>query len=89
MTGHVEPTRVRTHGTRVTRPATPEERIEAIRAIVLTHGYAKIDGCGVDLTTAHAIVTVYDALSETNRAKYAALRVDKMARLAWKFVKIG
>lgn len=86
MAIHIEPTRTRTHGTRVTNPANATERIDAVREII-EHGYAKIDGYAVDLTTAHAIVTVYDALNDTNREKFASLPVNKMASVAWKLVK--
>lgn len=43
-------------------------------------------GVLVDIQTANAIVTVYDALSEANRAKFTALSVDRAADVAWKLV---
>lgn len=82
-----EPTRVREHGTHVTQPTSPAERIAAIRDVVERGAFAKVDGVAVDLTTAGAIIAVYDALNETNRARFAGFRVDQMARMAWKLVR--
>ena len=79
-----EPTRIRERGTRVTRPTTPDERIAAIRRIVNEGQYAKVDGCMIDLFSAGAIVAVYDALNEVNRAKFAAMPAPKMAAVAFK-----
>lgn len=82
-----EPTRTREHGTNVTQSSTPEEKIAAVRAIVDAKQYAKIDGVAIDLFSASAIVAVYDALNEENRAKYAAMPVRKMAIVAFKLIK--
>jgi hypothetical protein len=82
-----EPTRTRERGTRVTKPNTPEERIEAIRAIVAEGQYAKVDGCMIDLFSAGAVIAVYDALSEENRLKYATMPAPKMATVAFKLLK--
>jgi hypothetical protein len=82
-----EPTRTRQRGTQVTRSSTPEEKIAAIRRIVTEHQYAKIDGCTVDAFSASAIIQVYDALNEENKAKYASLSIPKMASIAFKLCK--
>lgn len=82
-----EPTRVRARGTRVTRPMSGAERIAAFRRIVAECQYAKIDGCMVDLFSASAVVRVYDALSEENKAKYSAMPAGRMAVLAFKVLK--
>jgi len=68
-------------------PLTPEERIAAIRQVVTSWQCARVEGLLVDGTTARAIVTVYDALNETNKAKMATLPVRKMAAVAWKLVR--
>ncbi|MFI6242801.1 hypothetical protein ACIBEF_23285 [Micromonospora sp. NPDC050795] len=47
----------------------------------------KIDGVLVDATTAAAILTVYDAIKPATRAKLAALRIDRMAQVAWKVLR--
>jgi len=67
---------------------TPTDKVEACREIVRQCQFAKIDGYAVDLFTASAIVTVYDALNETNRAKFVALPLHKMASVAFKCVKV-
>lgn len=82
-----EITRTRLHGTQVTRPATPEERIAAIRRIVTEGQYAKVDGLTVDLFSASAIIKVYDALNEKNREHFAAMPAGKMAVIAFKLLK--
>jgi hypothetical protein len=41
----------------------------------------------LDSFSASAIVAVYDALNETNRVKFERMRIDKMASLAFRFVK--
>jgi hypothetical protein len=49
--------------------------------------FRKIDGVPVDATTATAILTVYQAASPTTRTKIAAMRVDRMAALAWRILR--
>jgi hypothetical protein len=41
----------------------------------------------LDSFSASAIVAVHDALNETNRAKYTAMPLIKMAKVAFKLVK--
>lgn len=41
----------------------------------------------LDLFSASAIVNVHDALSEQNRAKFAAMPLPKMASVAFKLIK--
>jgi hypothetical protein len=43
----------------------------------------------LDTFSASAIVQVHDALNETNRAKYAAMGVVKMAHVAFKLINKG
>lgn len=45
-------------------------------------GWVILDGF-----TASAIVQVHDALNEQNRAKYAAMPIQKMAAVAFKLMK--
>jgi hypothetical protein len=87
VTRRIEPTRTRVEGTEVTMPATPEQRIAAVRRIVDRKTYAKIDGVMVDLFTASAIVKVYDALNVDNRQLFASLPVGKMGRIAFRLTK--
>jgi hypothetical protein len=60
--------------------------IELLRE-VKRGAFRKIDGVVVDATTAAAILTVYDALKPVNRAKLAALRIDRMAAVAWRLLR--
>jgi len=84
-----EPTRTREHGTKVTNPADYQDpglaRILALRRIVNERQYAKIDGKMIDLFTASAIVTVYDALNEANQKRFRDLKVWSMAKIAFQF----
>jgi hypothetical protein len=41
----------------------------------------------LDAFSASAIVAIYDKLNETNRAKYGAMPLQKMAVVAFKLVK--
>lgn len=86
-----EPSRVRVGGRRVTNAAQAENpaqaRIDAFRKIVQEKSYSIIDGVTVDLFTASAVVKVYDALNEQNRAKFAACSVVKMVAITWKVLK--
>ena len=49
--------------------------------------FRKIDGVPVDATTATAILTVYQAANPTTRTKIAAMRIDRMAALAWRILR--
>ncbi len=85
-TQHTEPTRVRNRGTRVTTTKVGAEIIDACRSIVAESQYAKINGHMVDVFTASAIVKVYDAVNDANKAKLAALPVARMASIAFKLL---
>ncbi len=78
---------IRQQGTIVTDAENGAERILAIREIVKRGQYAKVDGCMIDLFSAGAIVSVYDALSDENKARYAKLSAPKMAAVAFKWLK--
>ena len=80
-------TLIREHGTKIHTPDSAQERIDAIRSVVTGSSYAKVDGVCMDLTTAEAIVAVYDALNAENRVKFASFSAFKMATIAWKLVK--
>lgn len=61
--------------------------IDKCRKILKEHQCRKIAGVMVDASTAHVIVTVHDALSEENAAKFAEFEIVRMADVAWKLVK--
>jgi hypothetical protein len=89
-----ESSRVREHGTVVTKTSEAvnpgRARIEAIRRIVETGSYAKVDGVMIDLFTASAIVKVYDALKQNQlKAKYRDMSVAVMADIAFKIMAKG
>lgn len=57
--------------------------IEAAKRVVANSQAEEIDGVLLDLFTASAISQVYDALSERNQARYAAMGVEKAAAIAF------
>ena len=79
-------TRTREHETQETIAGNSADRINAIRRVVANKQYEKIDGCMIDLFTANIIVQVYDALSDKNKAKFAAVPAPKMGIIALKLV---
>jgi len=61
--------------------------IEACRWILKEHQYLTIDNILIDAQTANAIITVYDALNETNKEKVLFISIEKFAKFAWKQVR--
>jgi len=61
-------------------------KIEQFRRIVANFTAAEIDGEFIDTQSANAVVTVYDALNEANRAKFLTKSPAQMARIAWQLV---
>ena len=59
----------------------------ALRQIVADKERGKVGGTMVDLFTASAIVSVLDAVNETNKEKLLALPVDRMATIAFNMMK--
>lgn len=86
MNTNREPTRVRAHGRKVYSNQDGAGIVACCREIKDTATFAKINGVTVDLFSASAIVAVHDACTETNRAKFLALPVVKMARVAFKCI---
>ena len=58
-----------------------------LRQIVSDKQRGKVEGVMVDLFTASAIVSVLDAVNETNKEKLLALPVDRMATIAFNMMK--
>ena len=58
-----------------------------LRQIVAEKQAAKVEGTMVDLFSASAIVSVLDALNETNKEKFLKLPVGRMADIAFKMMK--
>jgi hypothetical protein len=61
--------------------------IDNLREIVHSSSAKKIDGMLVDITTANAILTVYDNLSDTNKAKLIDMPLEKMAAVCWRLLE--
>jgi hypothetical protein len=80
-------TRKREQGTIETIAGNPQDRINAIKSVVDNKSYAKIDGTMIDLTTAHVIMTVYNAINDTNKAKFANMPAGKMGTIAYGLIK--
>jgi len=59
--------------------------IEACRWIVQNHQRLTIDTVLIDVQTANAIITVYDALSEENKEKALFIPIVKLANFCWKW----
>ena len=80
-------TRTREQGTIETITSTSQDRIKAIKSVLDNKQYAKIDGCMIDLTTAHVIMTVYNALSDPNKEKFSSFKAPVMGNMAYKLIK--
>jgi hypothetical protein len=72
-----------------TKSLSPKERIAKFREIVGRHQHAKIDGAGIDAFSASAVTQVYDKLSDTNKARYAAMPAAQMVNMAYKMMAKG
>lgn len=67
---------------------TPEQREAGFRKIVAERQFGIVENCiGVDLTTAHVVVQVMDALSPENKAKFLQFDALRMTEIAWKLVE--
>ncbi len=64
-----------------------EANIKDIEKVLKTRSAKKIDGMYMDMTTANAIMTVYKALNQSNKKKFAKLPLKKMVDVTWKLVK--
>lgn len=62
-------------------------KIEKIRGILRDRSIRRVEGSPVDVQTANAIITVYDALSEKSQEKMREFSVGRMASVAWKLVR--
>jgi hypothetical protein len=61
--------------------------VDACRRVV-SEGFGRHRGVIIDAFSASAIVQVYDALGETNKAKYAGMNdVRKMADIAFRLME--
>lgn len=73
---------------RTPRQWTPDQKLKALQKIVDRKGFRQVENCTVDLYTASAILSVYNALEKPeNKAKYLSYPVQKMASLAFELIK--
>lgn len=61
--------------------------VDQMRDIVAKKQAKKINGVMVDMFTASAVVKVYDAINDTNKAKMDKMTVPAMANVAFKLLK--
>jgi len=66
-----------------------EDAITVARRIVKNHQWEKIQGAAVDAWTASAIIGVYDALNEKNKASFRKMPIRKMAEVAIRLAKMS
>jgi hypothetical protein len=59
-----------------------EEGLAEMRKIVASCTAAKVNECFIDTWSASAVVTVYDAVNEKNRARLLALPVARVCQIA-------
>jgi hypothetical protein len=80
-------TKIRQQGTKDTKAESTDEKIAAIRSVVSTKQYAKIDGVMVDLYSASAICRVLDGLKKPETyTQYIAMPIAVMATIAFKIL---
>lgn len=75
--------RVRDKGRKVFAGVTGEGIIDAMRQIVQDGAFAKINGTTVDLFSASAVVTIYDNVSDANKAKLLTFSVPRIIDIAF------
>jgi hypothetical protein len=75
------------HEVYVPAEADGRSRIEKLRAISRSGMAAQVDGYLVDIQTAGLLVTVHDALSRKNRAKFGRLSLPRLVDFAWSVAK--
>jgi hypothetical protein len=59
---------------------------DRLAQIVGDRACLEIDGVLVDMQSANAILTVYDALSPANRVKFINRSIGEMGELAWTLI---
>jgi hypothetical protein len=68
----------------IPKPDPSLSTIEKVRWVVDNRQYNRVNGTFMDMMTASVIIQIYDALSETNKVKFAAMKVARMAEVAFK-----
>lgn len=65
------------------RRKTSSKRYETAKAVVESNQAQKIEGTTLDTTSAQALITVYEALSADNQAKFDSIPLDKLMEFVW------
>lgn len=63
-----------------------QQRIEALKRIITDKQFEMIEGVLVDMQTAHAIISVYEALNPENQEKFMSYSMETMGHKAWKVI---
>lgn len=63
------------------------QRMMAVRGIVREHTAREVEGVLVDVQTANAIVTLYDAINAENQEYLESLSMERMGVIAWRLVQ--
>lgn len=58
-----------------------------MKRIVENRQYEEINGIAVDMQTANAVITVYNAINKKNKKKFSKLPLTVMVDLTWKMIK--
>ena len=61
-----------------------ETDIDICRRIVKNHQAERIDNTLIDVQSAHAVLTLHDALSDKNLTKFCSFHIAVKAHVAWK-----
>jgi hypothetical protein len=61
-------------------------KIDQLNQIVSNFSMGEVEGVEVDVQTANAIVTVYNALGDANKERFINSPIEKMASIAWQLV---
>lgn len=77
-----------THQVKNAPPPLEPYSIARCRSILQHRISQHILGVEVDISTAKAILMVYDALSVENRHIFAKMKPEPMGKMAWKIVKL-
>jgi ribosomal protein L20A (L18A) len=61
-------------------------KIDQLKQIVSDFSMGEVEGVEVDVQTANAIVTVYNALGSENKERFINSPIEKMASISWQLV---
>lgn len=65
---------------------TVAEKLNMFEEVLNNHSYQEVDGILVDVQSANAVLTVYEALGEANKEKFINEPIHRMMDIAWKLV---